>query len=183
MSLSMRICLLLISLFVLTAARPAPSNSPQGGGLEDTGIKGANDGSSQSVTSNTPPWGETEGALGASSYNVVMQARGNEVTAICFLMQREDGSVVGSFVNEFGVKVFDFTYSDSKAKVVNVMGPLNRWYIRRVLNKDFSFILSNINRNENVVEKKRNLTILPNGDIYIRNERFKIYYTFSKTKL
>lgn len=150
---SMRICLLLISLFVSLGS-----------------IKAQND-------------TERNNSAYNCEYSVVMQARGNEVTAICFLMQREDGSVVGSFVNEFGVKVFDFTYSDSKAKVMNVMGPLNRWYIRRVLNKDFSFILSNINRNENVVEKKRNLTILPNGDIYIRNERFKIYYTFSKTKL
>jgi len=124
---------------------------------------------------------KTSDEVSHCEYSVAMQARGNNVTAICFINIAPDGSLVGTLVNEFGLKVFDFTYSDQRAKVTHVMGPLNKWYIRKVLNKDFSFILSNLNKNENIVEKKRRLTILPNGDMFISNERFKICYTFSKT--
>lgn len=126
---------------------------------------------------------QVSGSSTSSEYNVLMQARGNEFTALCFMEPTESGDLVGTLVNEFGIKVFDFTYSCGKAKVQNVMGPLNRWYIRRVLNRDLTFILSNLDKGENVTLKKRRLTILPGGDIKVSNERFNIHYTFSKVRL
>ena len=36
---------------------------------------------------------------------------------------------------------FAYPTVNSEAKVINVLGPLNKWYIRMVLRKDFSFIL------------------------------------------
>lgn len=108
-----------------------------------------------------------------------MDVRGREITSICMMNIEEDGSIVGTVVNEMGVKAFDFTYANGKAKVINVLGPFNKWYIRKVLRKDFSFILSNISKNQNVVWKKRSMTVSPNGDIIIKNDRFNISYTFT----
>ena len=112
-------------------------------------------------------------------YQLLMEIRGREVTGICIVNAEDANHMVGTLVNEFGVKAFDFTYANGKAKVLNVVGPLNKWYIKKVLKRDFRFILPNLWRGKDVVEKKRRLTVMPNGDIIIRNDRFKIVYTFT----
>lgn len=116
-------------------------------------------------------------------YQLLMQVRGHEITSICMMDIQADSSVLGTVVNEFGVKAFDFTYANGKAKVFNVVGPLNKWYIKRVLKGDFSFILANIGLGKDVVKKKRRLSFLPNGDVSVSNERFKIQYTFTPIKV
>lgn len=112
-------------------------------------------------------------------YNMLMQVRGQEITGICIMNVAPDNSIVGTVVNEFGVKAFDFTFSKGKAKVLNVVGPLNKWYIKKVLRGDFTFILSSMDTSKDIIKKKRRITFLPNGDIIAINERFKIHYTFT----
>lgn len=112
-------------------------------------------------------------------YHLLMQVRGQETTSICMMNLQPDQSVVGTVVNEFGVKAFDFTYSQGRAKVLNVVGPLNKWYIRKVLRKDFTFLLKNLWSGQDLTEKKRTLTHQPDGTVTLRNERFKISYTFT----
>ena len=121
-------------------------------------------------------------ATESREYNLLMEVRGQEITAICMMNIEDDGSIVGTVVNEMGVKAFDFTYANGKAKVINVLGPLNKWYIRMVLRKDFSFILSNIDGGQNVVQKKRSMTFTPEGNIVVRNEKYNISYTFTSMK-
>lgn len=121
-------------------------------------------------------------ATKSKEYNLQMEIRGQEITSICLMNVEDDGSIVGTVVNEMGVKAFDFTYANGKAKVINVLGPLNKWYIRMVLRKDFSFILSNIDRRQNVVHKKRSMTVTPEGDIVVRNDKYNIRYTFTPMK-
>ena len=58
-------------------------------------------------------------------YNVLMQVRGREMTGICVMQTEADSSIVGTLITEMGVKIFDFTYSNGKAKVMNVIAPLN----------------------------------------------------------
>jgi len=148
----MRRCLLSISILLLTCLNPVHA------------MQIAND----SVVS--------------KEYNLLMQVRGHEVTAICIMNMEADAHIVGTVINEFGVKVFDFTYDNGKAHILNVFGPLNKWYIRKVLRGDFSFILSNIGRGENVVKKKRRLDVMPNGDINVCDERYNINYLFTPIK-
>ena len=88
---------------------------------------------------------------------------------------------MGTLVNEMGVKAFDFTYANGKSKVLNVIAPLDKWYIRKVLRGDLTFILSNINKRQDADHKKRHLRLMPNGDISVSNDRFKIKYTFTPT--
>ena len=111
-----------------------------------------------------------------------MQARGHEFTGLCIISQEADSTIVGTIVSELGVKAFDFTYTNKKAKVLNVIAPLNKWYIRKVLRGDLAFILSNISEGKNADKKKRHMRFMPNGDISVSNDRYKIYYTFTPQK-
>lgn len=112
-------------------------------------------------------------------YNLVMNARGNEITSLIIIRTEEDGSIIGTVANEFGVKSFDFTYRKGKAKVLNVIGPLNKWYIRRVLRGDMQLLLSNYLTKTNATKKKRTLSFLPDNSIRLENQRFNITYTLS----
>ncbi len=112
-------------------------------------------------------------------YNLVMNARGHEITSLCIMRTEEDGSIIGTVANEFGVKSFDFTYRKGKAKVLNVIGPLNKWYIRRVLRGDMQLLLSNFLTKTNASKKGRTVSFLPNDNIRLENHRFNITYTLS----
>lgn len=148
----MRRCLLLISILLLTCLNPVHA------------VQIAKD------------------SVVTKEYHLLMQVRGREVTTICIMNMEADAHIVGTVINEFGIKVFDFTYDNGKAQILNVFGPLNKWYIRKVLKGDFSFILSNIGRGENVVKKKRRLDVMPNGDISVCDERYNINYLFTPIK-
>ena len=115
----------------------------------------------------------------AQEYNLLMQVRGQEITGICVINTTPENEVVGTVVSEFGVKAFDFTYANGKAKVLNVIAMLDKWYIRKVLRKDLAFILENLPQGQDAVKKKRSISFLPNGDIEMKNGRFNIRYTFS----
>ena len=117
-----------------------------------------------------------------TEYGLLMQVRGRDITGLCIMDTATDGSVVGTVVNEMGVKAFDFTYSNGRAKVLNVIGPMNKWYIRKVLNRDFTFILSNIDKPTDVTCKKRALKRQADGDIIVTNSKYKISYTFTPHK-
>lgn len=76
-----------------------------------------------------------------SEYSVLMKVGQREITGICIMEKEEDGSVAGTLVSEMGVKAFDFTFSGGKTRILNVMEPLDKWYIRRRLRKDFDRIM------------------------------------------
>lgn len=111
-----------------------------------------------------------------------MQVRGQEITGICVMNISPENEVVGTVINEFGVKAFDFTYADGKTKVLNVIAMLDKWYIRKVLKKDLTFILSNMSEGKDTVKKKRRISFLPNGSIDMMNSRFNIHYIFTPMK-
>jgi hypothetical protein len=114
-------------------------------------------------------------------YHITIDARGNEITGLCIMNVYTDNSIKGTIINEFGTKIFDFSCSPKKkVKIENVIAPINKWYIRRVLKGDLAFILSHIEQSSDVVEKKRSFTVQPNGDISVNNNKYKIYYTLHK---
>ena len=113
------------------------------------------------------------------SYNLLIQIRGRELTGLCIMEISPDKQVVGTIVNEFGAKIFDFTYGQGKARVLNVIKPIDKWYIRRVLRKDMAFILANLGNQGETTEGKRHLTVGSNGEMVATNRQFKINYTFT----
>ncbi len=114
-----------------------------------------------------------------SEYQFLMQARGHELTGICIVNEDPSGELTGTVVNEFGVKAFDFMIKNGKAKVLNVIGPLDKWYIRKVLRGDIGFAFRHIRLRQDVTVKKRTISFNENGDILVENRKYKICYTFT----
>ncbi len=108
-------------------------------------------------------------AQSQAEYRVEMEFSKHTITAICVVEGQEtkedeqDTIILMTMVNEFGVKYFDVVYSGGKAKLLNAIKPLRRWYIRQTLQKDFSHILpSLINHLELKYSKgKRHYTFTP----------------------
>ena len=115
----------------------------------------------------------------SSEYAFLMQARGQELTGICMVNETAEGQTIGTIVNEFGVKAFDFNIEDGKVKILNVIKPLDRWYIRKVLRKDIGFAFQHIHQGKDFSEKRRKITFQEKGDIVVDNEKYKIRYTFT----
>lgn len=100
-----------------------------------------------------------------SQWTVNIEFKKGGFSGIC-IMQQDEEYVMGSLVNEFGIKAFDFSYQRKKGKVklYHVMGMMNKWYIKRVLRKDLAVIM------------KKHL----NGELLEHNnKRYKITYLFT----
>ena len=77
-----------------------------------------------------------------AEYNVTIKFRGRVTTGICVMERTGKAVVKGTIMNEFGTKILDFTHCGGKTEVFNVIGPLDRWFIRRRLRRDFTAIFS-----------------------------------------
>lgn len=110
-------------------------------------------------------------------YNMSIQRDALSITGIC-LMKRSDGRILGSVVNEFGIKAFDFTYDTSKRKVKlqNVVGFINKWYIRKVLKGDLRYLFSY--RVPAQADPHRTLTVSGGGIIDMKNTKYRLEYRF-----
>ncbi|MBQ8050051.1 MAG: hypothetical protein IJ197_00570 [Bacteroidaceae bacterium] len=110
---------------------------------------------------------------GMARTHLELSAHGRDITGLCLMRQSED-TLRGSVINEFGIKAFDFTYREGKTKLMNVASFLNKWYIRRTLQRDLSFLFSQTTsccRGQRSVEK--------NGDtVSLVNKRHKLTYRF-----
>jgi len=125
-----------------------------------------------------PAASQEEGTLATTEYSVVIDARGKQITGICVISLTESGNIVGTIVNEFGVRAFDFTFDGKKAKLENVFPPLDKWYIRRILRRDMTFLLSNLRMKNKAEKRKRSITIAENGEIVMTSRKYNIVYTF-----
>jgi len=116
-----------------------------------------------------------------AEYSVVIDAHGKQqITGICVISESEDNNIIGTIVNEFGIKAFDFTFNGRKAKLQNVFPPINKWYIRKVLRKDITFLLSHIKTKKNETDGKRCINFSVDGTISLTNKY--ITYTFNALK-
>lgn len=119
-------------------------------------------------------------------YRVHIEARGRTASGIAIMEQKSDNTIIGTLVTDFGVKIFDFSRSQSnKMKIENVISPLNKWYIRRVLRKDLSFILVMlINKTKSSALSKikranRTVSVYNDDTLSLTNHRYKITYSLS----
>lgn len=110
-------------------------------------------------------------------YNSMISFRGNGVSGICLLKANETG-LVGSIVNEFGIKAMDFTYDKEKGKVklLNVVKFLDKWYIRKIVKADLSCMLR---ASESQAQKHRNITVGQDGTLALENTKYHITYNLT----
>ena len=116
---------------------------------------------------------------GKSSYKYKMNITFSKanISGICIL--RDNGEqIVGSVINEFGIKAFDFVYDKKrdKTKLANVMKLFNKWFIKRVLSSDLSCLLRVDNTKRKL--KKRKLCFDNNETVTLENCRYNIIYNF-----
>lgn len=88
-------------------------------------------------------------------YQLLMNVRGNNISALCIMEIAQEDNIIGTVVNEMGMKVFDFTLQRGKIKILNVIAPLNKWYIRKKLRKDFLYMIPLLDQEEKFFDKKQ----------------------------
>lgn len=67
---------------------------------------------------------------------------GNYISGLLLYKKLSDSTFAGSFINEFGIKGFDFTLSKNSVDLEYVFKNLDKWYIRKKLETDLHFIFS-----------------------------------------
>lgn len=96
------------------------------------------------------------------------------------LANEDEENIYGSMVNEFGISAIDFSYSKRKQKVklINVIGFLNKWYIKYVLKNDMKFCIHVLYGTPHKQSNKYEVTRTVDT-ISILNHKRNIKYTFS----
>lgn len=114
---------------------------------------------------------------GKAAYNLFIRFEKGSLTGVCFVKPCE-GGWAGSVINEFGVKAFDFVYraESQRVRLFHLVGFLNKWYIKRVLKRDWSYLLAYPQIEKK--DKRRKITVTGNGTIVMENLRYRIGYTF-----
>ena len=90
-----------------------------------------------------------------------------------------NGAIVGTMINEFGVTALSFVYDryKHKLKLMDVMGMLDKWYIKRVLKKDLIFCIHILYGTP--YDKKHHYIISQTAtDTSVTNAKRKITYLF-----
>ena len=110
----------------------------------------------------------------AVRYTVAITFKNASFSGICVVKQKDD-IIVGTIVNEFGIRAFDFTVSlDRKhVKLLNVMKTLDKCLVRKTIARDLRRLFSSSSTDEYVsVEGVKIIMRRPNRS-----------YTFSKMNI
>ena len=107
-------------------------------------------------------------------YSIGVYYKGSKcITGICVV--RGDGtSGAMSVFNEFGIKAFDAVCSDNKVRVRNLVAPLDKWHVRKVLSKDMSFVFDPCRP----LKRRYEIVRGNDGAFSIVNKRHGIKYEF-----
>ena len=116
-----------------------------------------------------------------SSYRTVLAFRQTVITGMTLV--RHDGDVVmGSVINEFGVKIFDFVSTGKRCRLLHGTGPVGHWPVRRWVAQDMAFWLSHTPAPDHagrITSEDRQRTLSGNAEnLRLRNSRTGIAYTF-----
>jgi len=92
------------------------------------------------------------------------------------VVKRHGNDWKGTLVNEFGIKAFDFTVVRGACALQNTVSFLDKWYIRRTIERDWTFLFGHAQKAMQVKGKK--IEILPDGAFILHNTKRNIVYTF-----
>jgi hypothetical protein len=88
---------------------------------------------------------ENKGAALFKSNDVIkfrtsIKLRNSEMTGIMVVKKMSDSITAGSFINEFGIKGFDFRITPERVEFSYLFKKLDKWYIRSSLGNDLHFL-------------------------------------------
>ena len=116
-----------------------------------------------------------------TEYAVTLQFKKVHLSGICIL-KRMNAEIVGSWLNEFGVRAFDFRYTPSNHRIElsSLLETLDRWYIRRVLRRDLSLLLTYSDLPPSTPIRGRRIEHPSPERWILHNDRHHITYRFSR---
>ena len=127
-------------------------------------------------------------------YRIAMSRDNMNISGI-WLVRYMDETWRGTMVNEFGLKMFDFTCTARTCKLINVVALIDRWHIRRTIARDVQFMLEIDNptfkagqradRTLNngaltISHKNKLLQRFANDEMVMQNKRHNLTYSFNK---
>lgn len=115
-----------------------------------------------------------------AQYTVTIGWKQARITGIC-IMKSLGGEIVGSLVNEFGIRAFDFRYDPRREvlKIENPIGFLDRWYIRKGLRSDLRILFRAADGVLPCERGGRRIERLEDGSLQLENRRRGLSYRFS----
>jgi hypothetical protein len=129
-----------------------------------------------------------------NSYRAQIKTPDNQVTGLCMLKKNGD-EWRGTFMNEMGVRAFDFIVTDEKCELLNVISMMDKWYIKKTVAADFFFFFNvdvpgatfqkSLKRFEQngmkvVNYKKKQLIVHLDGSLLLINRRHNLQYELRK---
>jgi len=93
-----------------------------------------------------------------------------------FVVKYTDGEWRGSMINEFGIKAFDVNLRNHKFRLQNVAPFLDKWYIRRTIKSDMTYLFTGISSRKTV--KSKDLIHISEDAYILRNTKHGIVYEF-----
>ncbi len=143
-----------------------------------------------------PFWNEQlRDSVQKNSYRITIEVAKVNISGI-WIVKKVDGMWKGTLINEFGLKMFDFTCTAEKCQLINVVTMIDKWYIKRTLAGDVQFMLEIDNsaykagRQANrywetdtlvvAYEKDKEFRRLPTNELVMRNEKRNITYSLKR---
>lgn len=125
-----------------------------------------------------PCFPEEEGE--SRQYAVLLQFGKVSLTGIC-IMKHVDGVIAGTMINEFGIRAFDFSFDreDNRVKLSNIIGFLDRWYIRKTIRRDMTLLLGYGNDELPVEVRRHIIEQREDQSIVMTNSEGNITYRFT----
>ena len=130
-----------------------------------------------------------------NSYRISINRNNTNISGI-LMVKYIDGSWLGTLVNEFGLKVFDFSCNAKKCELKNVFTMIDKRYIKKTISNDIQFMLEIDNpeyktgRAASKIMNNDTLTVLykkeivlqrfETGEMIMNNKKRKLMYSFKK---
>ncbi len=130
-----------------------------------------------------------------NSFRITVEVSNANISGI-LITKRLDGIWKGTLVNEFGLKMFDFTCTPRKCELIHVVPMMNKWYIKKTIAGDVQFMLEIDNpaykagkeatryREDDAFvvdwKGKKEFRCFPNQELVMKNKKRNITYTLKK---
>jgi len=130
-----------------------------------------------------------------NNYRIIIDTDNINISGF-WIVKRVDETWSGTMINEFGFKMFDFTCTAKKCKLLNVVAIMDKWYIKKTIAGDVQFMLEidnpeyktgrktdrqHINDSLTISYKKEKmLQRFVTGEMTMHNRKHNLKYSFKK---
>lgn len=109
-------------------------------------------------------------SLNVRKFKAKINYKTTDITGILICKKINDSIIAGSLFNEFGIKGFDFTIHGKSARLNNVFKNIDKWYIRKILERDLHFMFSD--------PEPRNSCMMNDTLVYVANFKRSLNYVY-----